>query len=57
MKMNSLSSPTWKTRGGVMSVLGPWIAAALFDDHDDANPDAEGQMTFFWIISTSSGED
>ena len=44
--MSSLTSPEWKTKGGVISVLGPWIAASLFDDHDDAKLDSEGKMSF-----------
>ena len=44
--MSSLTSPEWKTKGGVISVLGPRIAASLFDDHDDAKLDSEGKMSF-----------
>ena len=44
--MSSLTSQEWKTKGGVISVLGPWIAASLFDDHDDAKLDSDGKMSF-----------
>jgi sec-independent protein translocase protein TatC len=44
--MKLTAFPEWRTKGGAISLLGPWLAMSLFEDEDRDHPETEGRMSF-----------
>jgi sec-independent protein translocase protein TatC len=44
--MKLSSSPQWRTKGGAVSILAPWIGMSLFDDERENENELQAKMSF-----------
>jgi len=44
--MRQLNPPGLRIKDGVISFLGPWVIASLWDDPNEAEADQNGKMSF-----------